>query len=365
MGDTPGSKPEIYRGKSRYKGERVVGAKKPKIAVAEDETLAPKKSLGQNFLRDERVLARILENIPKDVKCVLEVGPGEGALTRELLQAGYSVVAVELDDRAVVLLRNRFAAEAKLGFTLIHGDILDLTTQKSVQEALIYQCARIAREAKKEIAGKGLRVKGEEVETPDTDVLSSTINPVPLTGGLPPAVSGVSYQVVANIPYYITAPIIRSLITYAPQPKSITLMVQDEVAERLTAPVGELSILGIMAQLYTRATYLFQVSRRAFYPIPNVDSAIIQLVPIRAYDHDFDKQFFGMIRGAFAAKRKTLINNLSNMWHSDRAEATRILDTLELSPEIRAQEVSVEQWQQIWKLHTEGRQGGISESKEA
>lgn len=341
MGDTPSAKPEIYRGKSRYKGERVVGAKKPKIAVAEDETLAPKKSLGQNFLRDEKVLARILESIPSDVKCVLEVGPGEGALTRELLQAGYSVVAVELDDRAVVLLRNRFAAEAKLGFTLIHGDILDLTTQKSVQEALVYQCARIAREAKK---------APQKPETSDTTPTAEVETPLPAT-------SGVSYQVVANIPYYITAPIIRSLITYAPQPASITLMVQDEVAERLTAPVGELSILGIMAQLYTRAAYLFQVSRRAFYPIPNVDSAIIQLVPIRAYDHDFDKQFFGMIRGAFAAKRKTLINNLSNMWHSDRAEATRILDTLELSPEIRAQEVSVEQWQQIWQLHTEGKKG--------
>ncbi len=350
MGDAPGAKPEIYRGKSRYKGERVVGAKKPTKMV--DETLDPKKSLGQNFLRDEKVLARILESIPSDVKCVLEVGPGEGALTRELLQAGYSVVAVELDDRAVALLRNRFSAEAKLGFTLIHGDILDLTTQKSVQEALVYQCARIAREAKK--APK----KSETAVASDATATAEVETPLPVT-------SGVSYQVVANIPYYITAPIIRSLITYAPQPKSITLMVQDEVAERLTAPVGELSILGIMAQLYTRATYLFQVSRRAFYPIPNVDSAIIQLVPIRAYDHDFDKQFFGMIRGAFAAKRKTLINNLSNMWHSDRAEATRILDTLELSPEIRAQEVSVEQWQQIWQLHTEGKQGGISESKEA
>ena len=352
MGDTPSVKPEIYRGKSRYKGERVVGAKRPKTAVAKDETLAPKKSLGQNFLRDEKVLARILESIPSDVKCVLEVGPGEGALTRELLQAGYSVVAVELDDRAMVLLRNHFAAEAKLGFTLIHGDILDLSTQKSVQEALVYQCARIARETKK------VPKKSESAVASDATATAEVETPLP-------AASGVSYQVVANIPYYITAPIIRSLITYTPQPASITLMVQDEVAERLTAPVGELSILGIMAQLYTRATYLFQVSRRAFYPIPNVDSAIIQLVPIRAYDHDFDKQFFGMIRGAFAAKRKTLINNLSNMWHSDRAEATRILDTLELSPEIRAQEVSVEQWQQIWQLHTEGKQGRISEPKEA
>ena len=152
------------------------------------------------------------------------------------------------------------------------------------------------------------------------------------------------YKIVANIPYYITAPIIRTLLSLKLQPESMTLMVQDEVAERLCAKPGAMSLLSIMAQYYATVEKKFFVKKECFDPVPKVDSAVIQVTPKREYDPEEDRKIFRVARAGFSARRKTLVNNLMNSFHFPRPEVEAIITSLKLPLTIRAQEVSIEEW---------------------
>lgn len=256
------------------------------------EHVKAKKSLGQNFLRDTDVIERILriaEIGPEDH--ILEIGPGTGALTGYLLSRAASVTAVELDHDLVLWLGETFR-DSK-GLSLLEGNILEM------------DLAAYLRDARFESGG---------------------------------------YKIVANIPYYITAPIIRLLLSLPLMPKSIVLMVQEEVADRLTAPPGGMSLLSLSAQYYAAVTKELIVPKTAFDPVPKVDSAVVRLVPKRKFSAESDRSLFRVARAGFAARRKTLANNLSSSFRVPRKDIGKMLVTLGLSPMSRAQELSVDDW---------------------
>lgn len=251
-----------------------------------------KKSLGQNFLHDESVIEGILAiaELSEDDR-VLEIGPGTGALTEHLLAHAGSVTAIELDSDLVYRLGETFR-DSK-GLSLLEGNILEMDLGAYLREAEFED-------------GK--------------------------------------YKVVANIPYYITAPIIRLLLSLPARPERIVLMVQEEVADRLAAPPGGMSLLSLMAQYYADVTKEFFVPKSAFSPEPKVDSVVIRLVPKRAFSKDGDRELFRVARAGFIARRKTLANNLSSSFRIPRKEVETELSDLGLSPFVRAQELSVEDW---------------------
>lgn len=256
-----------------------------------------KKSLGQNFLRDVDVIDRILEiaELGSEDR-VLEIGPGTGSLTTHLLARAASVTAVEIDHDMIIRLGDTFCESR--GLSLLEANILDMDL------------------------GSYLRDAGFE--------------------------DG-KYKIVANIPYYITAPIIRLLLSLLIRPERMVLMVQDEVADRLSAAPGSMSLLSLMAQYYADVSKELFVPRSAFSPEPKVDSAVISLVPKRTYSKDADRILFRTARAGFAARRKTLANNLSSAFRITRKEAEDLLIGTGLGPLVRAQELSVESWVELSK----------------
>ena len=262
------------------------------------EKLKPKKSLGQNFLKDETVLQRIVEsaNLSKD-DTVIEIGPGQGVLTEKLAAVYKKVIAIELDDRLIDLLRNKLRNFENT--EIIHGDILKINLPELVK-------------------GEKLQVKG--------------------------------YKVVANIPYYITAPIIKLFLETKYPPSEMILMVQKEVAERICAGAGEMSVLAVAVQYYAQPEYLFTVPREAFNPAPKVESAVIKITYNKQQltnNKEETKKFFRIVRAGFSAKRKTLANNLSNGLQVDKKLIEEKLLSLGFSANTRAQELGVEDWKKL------------------
>ncbi|NTW75472.1 MAG: ribosomal RNA small subunit methyltransferase A [Candidatus Moranbacteria bacterium] len=256
------------------------------------EHVQAKKSLGQNFLRDANIIDAISTIAElKSEDRVLEIGPGTGALTARLLACASSVTAIELDHEMVLRLEETFRNSE--GFSLLEGNILDMDLGAFLVQA-------------------GFEDRG--------------------------------YKVVANIPYYITAPIIRMLLSLRIRPERIVLMVQEEVADRLTAPPGRMSLLSLMAQYYADISKELFVSRTAFYPEPNVDSSVVKLIPKRLFSDETDRSMFRTARAGFSARRKTLANNLSSTFRIPRPKIESILTDLGLDSRVRAQELSVEEW---------------------
>lgn len=257
-----------------------------------------KKSLGQNFLRDQSVIEHILRvaDVQKSDR-IFEIGPGTGALTQALSLTGATVLAIEVDPQLVDRL-NKIFVESR-NTSILEGSILDMNLGELLSHA------------------------GFEYQ---------------------------QYKVVANIPYYITAPIIRTLLSLQSQPSSITLMVQNEVAERIVAQPGSMSILSVMAQYYAEVKKCFFVPRTAFDPVPAVDSAVLQLFPKHRFQASEDRHVFRVVRAGFSARRKTLANNLSNTFHVERARIEQLFDALGIPSMIRAQELSVAQWRALADL---------------
>ena len=260
--------------------------------------LKAKKSLGQNFLHDESVIRDIFAVAEvKEGDWILEVGPGTGALTFQLSERVEKLLAIELDHQLVERLANHFIDSKSV--SILEGNILDLHLEAVLREAGF-------------------------AEHP--------------------------YKVIANIPYYITAPIIRTLLSLRIQPQSLTLMVQNEVALRLAAQPGEMSLLSVMAQYYASVEIKRFVPKEAFDPVPKVDSAVILIVPRRPYDPEEDRKVFRLARAGFAARRKTLVNNLSTSFSIERSVVEGRLATLGLKSDIRAQALSIEAWEHLAKI---------------
>lgn len=270
--------------------------------------LDPKKSLGQNFLIDEQHLAQIVAaaELTQD-DTVLEIGPGFGVLTRQLAAQAGRVIAVELDDRLITLLRAQFATQPHVA--IVHGDILEL-------------------EPAGLIASTPSNIPHSELRTLH------------------------SYKVVANLPYYITSAVIRHLLEASQPPRLAVLMVQKEVAERICAKPGDMSLLAVSVQFYAQPTIVHQVPASAFYPRPKVDSAVLRLdvLPQPVVPDIAPDAFFGVVRAGFSQKRKQLLNTVSAGLHIPKSEATAALNQAGIDPTRRAETLSLLEWGQLCRV---------------
>lgn len=268
-----------------------------------ERDLRPDRALGQNFLIDPTILERIAraaELGPTDV--VLEIGAGTGALTQWLARDAGHVIALELDQRLVPILADELSGFDNVSVT--RGDILALDPA-----ILIRQSSR----------------------------------------GQQPSLPG--YKVVANLPYYITSAILRHLLEADRRPDRIVITVQHEVAKRIVANPGDMSILAVSVQFYADAELLFRIKPGSFYPSPDVESAVVKLdvrsdLPLRPDDID---EFFTVVRAGFSQRRKQLHNSLSAGLgrRISKHEAADRLEEAGIDPSRRAQSLSVEEWVNI------------------
>lgn len=255
-------------------------------AILKAAGLKPKDYLGQNFLVDQEVLDEIVAaGRLKKSDTVLEVGPGLGVLTDELVKRVKRVVAVEKDPRLFALLQNGFYERKNVEF--FNEDILKFYI-------------------KQRIPGK--------------------------------------YKVVANIPYYLTSKLVSLLLEQDRRPELIVLMIQKEVAERIVAKAGELSILALSVNFFAEPEIVRIVPRKCFWPEPEVDSAIIRIEPKPELPEVDKKQFFKILHLAFAGKRKQIHNTLGKSLGIDKERMDQILSGLNLDSTVRPQQLSLAQW---------------------
>ena len=264
--------------------------------------LRPRKGLGQNFLTDRTVPPRIAQAAgvePGD--CVVEVGPGLGVLTEELAkrldpERGGKLTAVELDAGLLPLLRERFAGMSHVSF--VQGDVLEL----------------------------------EPGELSD----------------------GREYKVVANLPYYITSAVLRHFLEAENKPQSLTVMVQREVAERMSAKPPEMSLLAVAVQFYGRPKVAFRVPRGAFHPVPKVESAVVRIDVYAPGEGPVtptsEASFFRVVRAGFGEKRKQLGNTLASGLGLPKERVLARLHEVGVDPTRRAETLGLEEWGKVEEI---------------
>ena len=258
--------------------------------IASGFGFSPSKQMEQNFLIDKNILAKIISAADlKKEDTVLEIGPGLGVLTEELSLRAGMVTAVEADKKLAAVLRKRFK------------NIKDL---KIVEEDFL----------KINLAGLGL-----------------------LSG----------YKVVANLPYSITSAAIRKIMEADPRPSAAVLMVQKEVAERICATAGDMSLLALSVQYYGTPKLLFKVSKGCFWPSPKVDSAVIKLVMDKKRNSEEAERFFRIARMGFSSPRKQLQNNLSSGLHIPKEKSVELLNRAKINPKARPEDLSVSDWERL------------------
>ena len=255
--------------------------------------MRPNKAFGQNFLVDRAILQRIIEAAeiePNDQ--VLEVGAGTGVLTRELAKHARRVVAVELE-RDMLALLAKTTGEFR-NVELLARNLLYLDPQEVFEQE--------------------------------------------------------PYKLVANLPYYITAPTFRHFLESGNAPSLLVVMVQYEVAQRIVAGPGDLSLLGVSIQFYGQPKIIAHVPARAFYPAPKVDSAILRVdvqkqVPLTREERN---SFFRLVQAGFAERRKQLHNSLTHHLHQKNEEVRASLTAANIDPSRRAETLSIEDWLRLW-----------------
>jgi 16S rRNA (adenine1518-N6/adenine1519-N6)-dimethyltransferase len=278
----------------KKKAQEVANPFSRRSACCKVRKMKAKKELGQNFLTSTAVaktIATAVSRAPGEL--VLEIGPGKGVLTQELLTSGARVVAVEKDRELIPVLEERFAEEISLkNLTLLEGDVRD-------------------------------------------GYIDTIKEP---------------YHVVANIPYYLTGELIRMLLEATNQPKSMTLLVQKEVAERICGRSGG-SILGMSVAIYGTPKLLRKVSRGLFSPAPKVDSAILVITDIsrERLGSISSERFFSVLKAGFAHKRKVLVRNLEELL--DRETVLSTLVSLGHPKTARAEELSLNDWKTLSSIH--------------
>jgi 16S rRNA (adenine1518-N6/adenine1519-N6)-dimethyltransferase len=260
-----------------------------------------RKSFSQNFLTDSYVVSEIVEAAELgESDTVLEVGPGLGVMTRELVRAAGRVVAVEVDRGLAELLPRLVAHPEKL--EVIQADILEFDPASAL-----------------------------------------------------PA----GYKVVANLPYHITSPALRHLLTASHRPRSLVVMVQKEVAERITAKPGATSLISIMVQIYGRVRMVTKVPAEAFFPAPKVDSAVLS---IEVHEHpplgvEAPEDFLRIVAAGFSRRRKQLHNSLSeSLWFPPGGEF-QVLEAAGIDPARRAQTLSLEEWARLHQAYSKAKTG--------
>lgn len=248
------------------------------------------KNLGQNFLVNPQVLTKIIEaaELQKEDE-VVEVGPGLGILTAQLAQHAKKVTAIELDQRVIPILNEQLA-------------------------------------------------DFDNVEIQLDDALKT---PLPTH----------EYKLVANIPYYITSPLLNHFLQpKAPQekrPQLIVLLVQKEVAEKICAQTGDHTILSLQVQIFGQPKIVCSVNKSSFFPQPKIDSAVIKITTYPAPIISNTPLFFKIIKRAFAQRRKTLLNSLQNGFHLPKEKVTDLLEKAGIPPQTRPQALTIPQWQKL------------------
>lgn len=272
--------------------------------------MLPQKSLGQNFLKDQTVLDQIIKAADlSGADLVMEIGPGEGALTAELIKYAQKIICVEKDGVLAEKLGQNFKFSIYSFQSISQDAILNFQNKTAV------------------IAGDIL-----EINLPQLIEKNNFRN----------------YRLIANIPYYITSPIIRLFLETKYPPAEMILMVQKEVAERIVAQPGQMSLLAVAVQYYAQAELLFYVDKKSFWPRPDVDSAVIRITPSKEHDTKENAQkFFQVVRAGFSAKRKLLVNNLTSSLHLEKKTAGEAIKKAGIDPAARAQELSVDNWKRL------------------
>ncbi len=256
-----------------------------------------KKKFGQNFIKDENVLNSIVRVADIKDKDVIEIGPGLGSLTLPLLKEAHKVVSYEVDDDLIPILTKLFSDYSN--FTLVHNDILKVDIEEEISKHF---------DMEHEIC------------------------------------------LVANLPYYITTPIILKLLSETNKIKNYTMMMQEEVADRICSKpdVKDYNSLSVLIQYKASAKKALRISRNIFIPRPNVDSAVIRLdvydtLPFKALNED---HFYKLIRDAFSMRRKTLMNNLKNAGY-DKDKVLKFVTSHNLETSVRSEELSVKDFVEL------------------
>jgi len=250
----------------------------------------PSHGLGQNFLIDKRILEKIIESAEiKSTDTLLEVGPGLGTLTQELAKIGERVITVEKDETMIEILKETLKGVDNV--EVIQGDILKIEKLEKFK----------------------------------------------------------NYKVVANIPYYLTSPLIRKFLESENQPSEMILMLQKEVAQRICPPLRagakpRMSILAISVQFYATAQIISNVSKNCFWPAPKVDSAIIKIIPKKDRARVSIDLFFKIVKAGFSQPRKQLASNLSKILKLEKSQTEKWLLNNNIKPTQRAETLSVEDW---------------------
>ncbi len=266
--------------------------------IMESSGFSFSKALGQNFIINPSVCPRMAENCGADKNCgVLEVGPGIGVLTNELCKVAKKVVAVELDKRLPDILAKTLSDHDNV--KIVSGDIMEIDLHKLIAEEF----------------------------------------------------AGMDVVVCANLPYYITSPVIMRLLEDRLPIKALTVMVQKEAADRLCAQMGSRAAGAVTAAVryYSEPKLLFKVSAGSFMPTPKVDSAVIRLDVNEAPTLDVpdEKLFFRVVRGAFSQRRKTVANSLSSVLSLGKQDVNLALEKAGVSPLSRAEQLSLEEFASI------------------
>ena len=265
----------------------------------------PSKGMGQNFLINKKILQTIVKAANLDPKdSVLEVGPGIGILTQELARQVKQVTAIEKDKNMVEILKETMKDYPNVN--IIQDDILKISNLK-------FQ------------------------------------------------ISNSVYKVVANIPYYLTSPLIRKLLESPHQPQEIILMVQKEVAQRIAAAPPHMNLLAVAVQCYATPKIISYVSKECFWPAPKIDSAIIRITPIQQSKDISYEKFFRIVRAGFSQPRKQLANNLSQKLKMNREEVEVWLSKNNINPKQRAETLTIKDWEGLThseqKFHTREKPG--------
>lgn len=250
--------------------------------------LKPKKHLGQNFLTDRNILQKIIDSAdikPDDV--ILEVGPGTGILTQELAKKAKKIIAVEKDASIIETLKE---------------NIKDFNNIEIINEDI-------------------LRYNLPEKK----------------------------YKIIANIPYYLTSPLIRKFLEEKNQPEELILMIQKEVAQRIVATPPKMSLLAVSVQFYADAKILFSVSKNSFWPVPKIDSAIIKINPRKVSPNINPELFFKIVHAGFSQPRKQLAGNLSKNLKIKKQKIEEILLQNKIQPNQRAETLYIEEWKSLAK----------------
>lgn len=251
------------------------------------------KSLGQHWLTDRNILAAIADEAHiTENDTVLEIGPGLGTLTSELLRRAKNVIAVEFDRRLAANLPAQFP--------------------------------------------------GTKLEVYNEDILSFDLSKLPE-----------GYKVVANIPYYITNKIISMLVNAHNKPSEIVLLIQKEVAERLVAKPGEMSILALSAQIYADVRLGVEVGKSYFTPPPKVDSQVVVLSTRKAplVEAENESIFFRLVKAGFSSKRKKLRSSISAGLGMSKLQAESLLHDAKIDPNDRAESLSIDQWNNLVRVY--------------